>query len=351
MHAFGGFAGDAIAGRLDLSRGFGVRLEAMSPTRRMDHLPTYDELPVRAGAPEGSSWGLWGDEDTLGCLNLLQDPNQVIRAAGLIRRGAVFPLDWDRALPNPPLYGRPAMQHEVSGEPGRTQDDLLNQFNPQASSQWDGFRHFGTNGSVYNGLPSQQHGVDQWARRGIVGRAVLVDVARWRQRIGQPLDMTVSVDIGAEELDAILRDQGTTLEPGDILLVQVGWIDWYLSLDQTVRDKLATLRAPRCPGLRAGREMVAALWDWHIAAVASDTPSMEVSPFGAGLPEEDQGGPYWSLHQNLLPLLGLPIGELWDMRALAADCDSDHVYECFLTSAPLNVRAGVGSPPNAIAIK
>jgi hypothetical protein len=281
----------------------------------------------------------------------MQDPAKILRAAQLIRRGAVFPLDWDLSLPDPPLYGRPALRHEVSGEPGRGHDDTLDHFNTQSSSQWDGFRHVGTGTTHYNGLDSERHGVDHWARRGLVGRAVLVDVGRWRERSGEPLDMTSSVDIGPEELAAILEDQGSVVEPGDVLLVRVGWTDWYLSLPQGVREKISTLRAPRCPGLRAGQPMVAALWDMHVAAVASDTPSMEVSPFGAGLPDEDQGGPYWSLHQNLLPLLGIPIGEIWDLRALAADCAADGVYECFLTSAPLHVPAGVASPPNAVAIK
>ncbi len=316
-----------------------------------ERLPSYDELPVRAGAPAGSSWGLWGDQDTLGCLNLLSDPRHVIGAAGLVRKGAVFPLDWDRALPDPPYFGRPALEHEVTGTPGATQDDILNSFNPQSSSQWDGFRHFGTGKANYNGLPSERHGVDHWARRGIVGRAVLIDVARWCETNGRPLDMSASVAVGPEEILAILDDQRTVVEPGDVLLLHMGWIEWYLSLDRPVRLKLSTLRAPRCPGLRAGRDMVAFLWNLHIAAVASDTPTMEVSPFGAGLLEHDQGGPFWSLHQNLLPLLGMPIGEMWDLRALAADCDADRVYKCMLTSAPLHIRSGVASPPNAIALK
>jgi hypothetical protein len=53
----------------------------------------------------------------------------------------------------------------------------------------------------------------------------------------------------------------------------------------------------------------------------------------------------------LLPLLGLPLGELWDLDALAADCVADGVYACFFTSAPLNLESGVASPPNALAIK
>jgi hypothetical protein len=57
------------------------------------------------------------------------------------------------------------------------------------------------------------------------------------------------------------------------------------------------------------------------------------------------------MHWRLIPLLGLPIGELWDLDALAADCAADGAYEFLFTSAPLNVPGGVGSPPNAIAIK
>jgi hypothetical protein len=57
------------------------------------------------------------------------------------------------------------------------------------------------------------------------------------------------------------------------------------------------------------------------------------------------------MHWRLIPLLGLPIGELWDLDALAAACAADGVYEFFFTSAPLNVLGGVGSPPNALAIK
>jgi hypothetical protein len=45
------------------------------------------------------------------------------------------------------------------------------------------------------------------------------------------------------------------------------------------------------------------------------------------------------------------IGELWWLDDLARDCAADGVHEFFFTSAPLNVIGGVGSPPNALAIK
>ena len=57
------------------------------------------------------------------------------------------------------------------------------------------------------------------------------------------------------------------------------------------------------------------------------------------------------LHTIILPLLGVPLGELWDLDALADDCAATGTYDAFLTSAPLNMPAGVATPPNAIAIR
>jgi hypothetical protein len=57
------------------------------------------------------------------------------------------------------------------------------------------------------------------------------------------------------------------------------------------------------------------------------------------------------LHFSLLGLLGIPIGELFDLDAVADDCATDGRYTCLFTSAPLNLSAGVASPPNALALK
>lgn len=56
------------------------------------------------------------------------------------------------------------------------------------------------------------------------------------------------------------------------------------------------------------------------------------------------------LHQYFLSLFGLNIGELWDLKALGAHCKKVGRYEFLLTSVPLNVPGGIGSPPNALAI-
>jgi hypothetical protein len=146
-------------------------------------LPSYEELPVEPGAPAGSSWGLWGPSDKFGCLNLLT-PDRVRAGVACAVRGAVFNLNLDLELPSPPLFGRSAFDHLVHNFT-LGHDDELSGWNTQSSSQWDGFRHmrhpvYGH----YNGVADEEHGIHHWARRGIVGRAVLVDVARWRESVG-----------------------------------------------------------------------------------------------------------------------------------------------------------------------
>jgi kynurenine formamidase len=305
---------------------------------------------MNPGSPAASSWGLWGDDDTLGSLNLLT-AERVVRASALIRRGAVFPLDSDLEVPNPPLFGRAPLNHKIIDKGGDFVDDVIDGYNTQNSSQWDGFRHVALDERLYNGLPHDCHGIDHWAKKGIVGRGVLIDVAGWRSARGTPLQLNQSDTVDPSELRAIIEKQGAIIEPGDIVLIHFGWHDWYRGLSTEVRDKLATLRAPRCPGLLAGREMVEMLWDLHIAAIVSDTPTVEVAPFSAGLDDDQRSSPYATLHHNLLPLLGMPMGELWDLSALARDCNDDGVYEFFVSSAPLHIRGAVGSPPNALAIK
>jgi hypothetical protein len=46
----------------------------------------------------------------------------------------------------------------------------------------------------------------------------------------------------------------------------------------------------------------------------------------------------------------MPIGEMWDLEALAEECKKQNRWSFFLTSAPLNLKGGAASPPNALAV-
>jgi hypothetical protein len=56
------------------------------------------------------------------------------------------------------------------------------------------------------------------------------------------------------------------------------------------------------------------------------------------------------LHEWLLAHWGTPIGEMWNLEELSKECEKHNRWSFFLTSAPLHVIGGVGSPPGAIAI-
>ena len=203
--------------------------EAASMDR--DALPAFGELPVRADLPPGSSWGVWGDHDLLGTLNLLT-PERVVAAARSIRTGRTFGLNLELTLPDPPLFGRAPMRHEVTDEARSVHDDVYHGWNTQASSQWDGFRHLShRDHGHYGGVADEEHGVHHWAARGIVGRAVLADVDRWRTEQERPLRQGEADAITVDDLRACLADQGTAVDSGDILLVRTGYITWYRSLD------------------------------------------------------------------------------------------------------------------------
>lgn len=53
--------------------------------------PAFEDLPLGADHPPWSAWGLWGEDDELGTLNLLT-PEVTRKAAGEVREGIVVPL-------------------------------------------------------------------------------------------------------------------------------------------------------------------------------------------------------------------------------------------------------------------
>ena|GEM_PF-102533 len=316
-------------------------------------IPAYDELPVRAGAPAGAAWGVFGDDDEVGTINLLT-PERVIAAAASIRSGKVFAMNLPINIPDPPLFTRGKHTHTVkifSPNAEFVLDDYLDNFYPQSSSQWDALAHmkhpiYG----AYNGIPDNQMtgrggmrlGIDNLARRGIAGRGVLADVARYYDRAGKSIDFTKAESIPLDDVQATLEEEGVALRAGDILLIRIGWTKFYLSASEEIKVELA--KETVVPGIEAGQRTARWLWDNHLAAVASDSPALETFPKPAG---EEMG----ALHFHMLAFFGMPIGEMWNLEGLAEDCAADGRYDFFLTSAPLNVPGGIGSPPNALAIK
>ncbi|MFG1908353.1 cyclase family protein [Kribbella sp. NPDC048928] len=327
--------------------------------------PTYQELLDRDDAPPGSSWGVFGSGNQLGTLNFI-GPEQILDAVGLVRRGAVFNLDYPvNAFVPAPSGTRPAAVHHVFSNNPNHRDDWLDSFYLQSTSQIDSLRHIRhpTHG-FYAGVPDDaidtntpDLGIQLVAERGILTRGVLLDVARYFDGIGRPIDLDSNQMITPEDLDAVARAQGVEFRQGDVLLIRTGWAPYFLSLSAEDRKNFPSRL--RHPGLIQSAEMIEWLWDHRFAMVASDDSGVEAHPVRAesGLvdpdePPAERGVQHnGMLHRPLIALLGLFLGELWNLDALAADCAADGTYEFLLSAKPLNVVGGVGSPPNAMAVK
>jgi kynurenine formamidase len=324
-------------------------------------IPSYDELAT--STPPGSSWSVFGADDELGTINFLT-PERVAAAAALVHRGRRFGLDHPVTAFEPyPTKTRQPLEHHVFANNEWHRDDWVDSFYLQSSSQIDALRHIGhPEHGFYNGLSAADNGpgstrlgVHNWAAQGIAGRGVLLDLPRYFADLGSPYDASSTVVLDAGMLDAVALHQNVSWRGGDLLLLRTGWAEQYLA--KTPGERLETPWR-RSPGLAQREEVLRWLWDHEIALVAADNLAVEADPVlesdfrtpGEKPPEKgvDHSG---MLHRPLIALLGMALGELWKLDELAADCAEDGVYEFLLTCKPLNLIGGVGSPPNAMAIK
>lgn len=315
--------------------------------------PTLDEEALaREIATLGArvrNWGRWGPDDEIGTLNFIT-PAKRAAAAQLVRKGLTFSLQIPMNNKGPmtgagrvnPVHTMVATgcDHEQlfpMSAGARYTDDVMFLY-LQSGTEWDGLAHVFYDDRLYNGYDAStvdsngahKVGIDKTCSS-YVSRGVLLDVARYHDV--DCLDPAHRIDGG--ELDAVAAAQGVAVESGDIILVRTGVLAHYAR----------TGRWDVYHGSHPGLHHRAAIWlhDHEIAAVASDNGSVE------GV--DKQSALAIPLHQLALRDMGLPLGETFNLEALAADCASDGVYECFFVAPALNITGAVGSPVNPLAMK
>jgi kynurenine formamidase len=287
-------------------------------------------------------------------------------AAALVRRGRVFNLDHRLDAFAPPVAPhRHAPSHTIFSNSPHHRDDRIDGLYLQGSTQVDSLRHFRhPDHGFYNGAPDDQIvvgspriGINRYAERGIVGRGVLIDIDRHLAKQGRTLDHASGEAFPARLLDEVAAAQGVDFQRGDILLMRTGWLTYYFER-LGAEGRASVPRALQCPGLDQAHETADWLWDHGISVAASDNvgleaiPSRRDSPFVSAKDRAAGTDPIHAglMHPTLIALLGLCIGELWDLDALATDAAATGCYESMVVCKPLNLTGGVGSPANATAI-
>ena len=309
---------------------------------------------VRALGERYSNWGRWGDDDERGTLNLIT-PDHVLGACQLPRSGKVIScaLAFDEHGPQSGLGGRHNPIHVMLADGGDAlcgaQDFLPGGFRYaddsvtmplQCGTQWDALAHVFYDGMMYGGRDirlvtsrgARANSIDK-IKDGVVGRGVLLDVARHRGvewlEDGTP--------ILPQDLDACAESHGVTVESGDIVLVRTGMMTRCLAQESW---------EGYCGGPAPGLSLHCARWlyEREVAAIATDTWGVEV------LPNETKDC-FQPLHMVSLRNTGVLFGEIFHLDALADDCARDGNYAFLFSAPPLPITGAVGSPINPLAIK
>jgi kynurenine formamidase len=313
---------------------------------------TLDER-IDALARRLSNWGRWGPEDQLGTVNLIT-PEKRLQAAACVRSGTVLSLALELRpdLPQPPGSGRLNPQH-VMTETGTDaaagnglsgySDDIL-AMSVHAATHWDALSHVFHRGRMYNSRPctdvtsggARANDIVPVADR-LVTRGVLADVARHHGVEALACDHEVTV----ADLESTLDAQRVELVPGDVLLVRTGQLGRTAAAADWINFTEVHGRLPFEPGI--GADCLPWLHEMSVAGIACDNWAVE------HLHADSDGR--LPVHEVGIVHMGLLLGEIFQLDALAVACAADGRYDCLLAAGPLPVRGGVGGAVNPLAIR
>ena len=316
-----------------------------------------DEEILRGYIDRLSNWGRWGDDDEAGTLNHI-GPEQVVAAGRLVTTGEVvsMTLPYDSDGPqvggagrnNPQLFPLATGTDYLAGG----QDPLPGGWGPargmgyaddylvmptQVGTQWDALAHIFWEGKMYNGRSAaevgsrgaRRNGIENYHAR-IVTRGVLLDIPRL---LGVD-HLEPGQAVTTEHIEAACAAQDVRVGQGDAVLVRTG----FLESRRGAWGDFA--RGGDSPGLSL--HTLPWLHERNVAAVASDTWGLEVRP--------NEIGYFQPFHIVGLVHMGLAVGEIFDLAAIAAVCARHGRSEFLFVADPLPLTGGAGSPVSAVAV-
>lgn len=302
------------------------------------NLPTEDD--VLAYFDTLSNWGRWGSDDDRGTLNFIT-ADTIRQAIGLVKIGRHISCGRAISPRSTAADSHPALHFMMStGESapakgfGGSTDWFGMAFHGHSITHVDAHSHIFWNAKLYNGRPARtvtaqgaKNGSVEAAADGIVARAVLVDIPRFRG-----VDRLIGPEpIVAEELEACLAQQRSIIRPGDALVFRTG------------RDVTGPTKAPAVegtPGLQAN--CLPWLHRNRISLLMADV-AQDVQPSG-------YHSLIYPLHAIGIVAMGLWLLDNAWLEDVAQACAASQTWEFLLLVAPLRLKNGTGSPVNPIAV-
>lgn len=299
-----------------------------------------------------SNWGKWGDDDEVGAVNYL-NAETILRGVQSVETGRCFSLGMPIGHPagDPKTPGRPEVQHhmlrdrghyeagKVEGDDRQGSDDVI-YLATHGTTHVDALGHAWYDDELYNGYdPATTKGglekcsIEPIADHGVVGRGVLLDIARHRGV--DRLDHDSSIPLA--ELLACAEDQGVEILPRDVLVIRTGWLEGFHEGEQ---DRILEYDEP---GITYSDDLVAWFHEMEIPVFATDTLANERTypEMGVRIP----------LHATLIRDQGVLFTEITRLDRLAEDCARDGKYDFLYVCSPLKIVEGTASPVNPLAIK
>jgi kynurenine formamidase len=289
-----------------------------------------------------SNWGRWGQDDQRGTLNLIT-PERVLSASRLVQRGRPVSLSnvlskaADIDNPKPMLHYMSRLTLGVPGEPTMNEDFVGLDYHGKLVTHVDAICHVAYRGRLYNDVVALEAVTATGARfaavtafeNGIVGRGVLLDMPR---HLGVEW-VEPGPGLVPEQLEAAAASQRVAIGEGDVLLVRTGHAVRRAKLGPWNPDETSAGLDLSCfPWLRAR----------GVAVLGSDADT-DARPSAV----VDVHTP---AHVLAVTAMGMPLLDNMNLDTVAQVCADENRWEFLLTTAPLRLPGGTGSPINPLAI-
>ncbi len=285
------------------------------------------------------NWGRWGERDEFGALNTV-GPDQVRRAAGLVREGVVVPLAQPSgaagAVPPHRRRGSRFMDRDAGdyalgaravGGFKFAEDTVA--ISTHSGTHMDALSHVWTGNDLYNGHAAstlRSTGATRLGAetlRSVMTRGVLIDLV---SAYGAPL--RASTRISADDLAHGYSAAGLSPEAGDAVIIRTGWWESHLAEHAEYFDNE--------PGLDESAAEWLATAD--VALVGADNYAIEVQP--------STSGTRFPVHLALIHQQGIPLIENMDLRGLVGRTVTSF---CFV-AAPVGFTGSTAAQLTPLAV-